>query len=94
MIELKFLKVLMLLRQVHKKVCYLPLLAFLDKRCKFQPDICNGCHDVLMMSVSPSNIAILNLLDVDYRCNINGFSESEAINLLQNTNLNEKNRTI
>ena len=75
-------------------MCYLALLAFLDKGCKFQPDICNGFHDVLMMSVSPSDIAILNLLDADYRCNINGISKSEAINLLQNTNLNEKNRTI
>ena len=75
-------------------MCYLALLAFLDKGCKFQPDICDGCHDVLMMSVSPSDIAILNLLDADYRCNINGSSKSEAINLLQNTSLNEKNRTI
>ena len=22
---------------------------FLDKEFKFQPDVCNGCHDVLMM---------------------------------------------
>ena len=24
---------------------------FLDKRFKFQPDICNGCHDVPMITV-------------------------------------------
>ena len=23
---------------------------FLDKRFKFQPTVCNGCHDLLMMS--------------------------------------------
>ena len=32
---------------------------FLDKRFKFQPNICNRCHDVLMMSI---NIAIILLI--------------------------------
>ena len=31
---------------------------FLDELFKFQPDVCNGCHDVLMMSIKLSNIAI------------------------------------
>ena len=29
---------------------------FLDKDSKFQPNICNGCHDLLMMS---TNLMIL-----------------------------------
>ena len=32
---------------------------FLDKRFRFQPDVCNGCHDVLMMSSDKSTLAIL-----------------------------------
>ena len=32
---------------------------FLDKGFKFQPNICNRCHDVLMMSI---NIAIILLI--------------------------------
>ena len=32
---------------------------FSDKRFKFQRDICNGCHDVLMLSMNINNIAIL-----------------------------------
>ena len=31
---------------------------FLDKGFKFQPDICNGCHDLLTMSMNLSNVAI------------------------------------
>ena len=31
---------------------------FLDKEFKFQPYVWNGCHDVLMMSVNLSDIAI------------------------------------
>ena len=28
---------------------------------KFQPNVCNRCHDLLMMSVNLSDIAILNI---------------------------------
>ena len=42
-------------------------LYFLDKGFKFQPDVCSGYHDVLMMSMNLSNIAILNIHGVDYR---------------------------
>ena len=31
---------------------------FLDKGFKFQPNVCNVCHDVLMMSMNLSNITI------------------------------------
>ena len=31
---------------------------FLDKEFKFRPYVWNGCHDVLMMSVNLSDIAI------------------------------------
>ena len=36
-------------------------------------------------------VAILNLVDVNYRCIIN---RPEAVNLLQNTDLNEKCETL
>ena len=39
---------------------------FLDKGFKFQPYVCNGCHDVLMMSINLCDIAILNNHGVDY----------------------------
>ena len=40
-------------------ICY--YWYFLDKKFNFQPDVCNRCHDVLMMSVNLNNIAILNV---------------------------------
>ena len=39
---------------------------FLDKGFKFQPHFCNGCHDVLMMSMNLSNTAILTINSGDY----------------------------
>ena len=32
---------------------------FLDKGFKFQPNVCNRCHDLLMMSINHSDIATL-----------------------------------
>ena len=60
---------------------------FLDKRFNFQPDVCNGCNDVLM-SINLNDIAILNIHDVYYRCIIIGISKIKAINLMQNIDSN------
>ena len=63
---------------------------FLGKLYRFQPDVCNGCHDVLIMSMNLKDIAILNICGVDYRCIINGISKSEVMSLLKNTTWTEK----
>ena len=63
---------------------------FLDKGFKFQPNVWNRFHDLLMMSMNLSNIATLNMKGSDYCCIISRIRKSEAINLLQNTDLTEK----
>ena len=47
-----------------------------------------------MMSMNLSDIAILNIKSADYRCIISGISKSEAINLMQNTDLTKKCGTL
>ena len=71
-----------------KRSQYLPLLIFLDKGFKFQPDACNEPHDVLMMSISLKDI--LSIRSVDYRCITNGINKTSAVNLLQNGDLTEE----
>ena len=56
----------------------------------FQPNVCNKCHDLLMISVNLSDIAILIITGSDYHCIISLISKNEAINLLQNVDLTEK----
>ena len=63
---------------------------FLDKGFEFQPSVCNGCHDLLMMPMILSNIALLNIKSADYHRIISVITKSEAISLMQNTDLNEK----
>ena len=57
---------------------------FLNYSFKFQPNVCNRSHDLLMMSVTLSDIAILNIKDSDFLCIINLISKKEVIHLLQN----------
>ena len=55
----------------------------------FQPDDCNGCHNVLMMFMNLSNIATLKIHGADYCCITSRIIKSNTINL-QNIDLTEK----
>ena len=63
---------------------------FLNFSFKFQPNVCNRCHGLVMMSVNLSDITILNLKGSAYRCIICLISKNEAINVMQNADLTEK----
>ena len=41
---------------------------FKDVGFKFEPYVCNKCHDVLMTAYELKNIAIFNVKGVDFRC--------------------------
>ena len=47
-----------------------------------------------MMSMNPSDIAILNIKGSNYRCIISLTIKNEAINLMQNADLTEKSGTL
>ena len=55
---------------------------FKDLGFKFEPHVCNKCHDVLMTANELKNIAILNVKGVDFRCILWGISRDEAVNRL------------
>ena len=67
---------------------------FLNYSFMFQPDVCNRCHGLLMMSVNLSDIAILNINGSDYRCIVSLISKNKAIKLLQKADLTEKSGTL
>ena len=94
-IGLAFLKESILIKHVHqKRVIFVTICIFLDKGFNFQAYVCNGCHDVLMVSLNFSDNAISNINCADYCCIINRISKSGAINVLQNINLSEKSGTL
>ena len=67
---------------------------FLNYSFKFQPNVCNRCHDLLMVSINLSNMVILNIKDSDFRCVISLISKNEAIELMENADLTEKSTAL
>ena len=67
---------------------------FLNKSFKFQPNVYNRSHDLQMVSMNLSDIAILNIKGSNYCCIISGIIKSEAINLVQNIDLTKKSGTL
>ena len=63
---------------------------FKDIGYKYEPYVYNGCHDLSMMAYELKNIAILNVKRVDYRCVLWNMTQNDAINLLNNSWLDNK----
>ena len=60
-----------------------------NHRFKFHNSICNGCHDLTMLSVNIREIEIIAVKNVDYHCIIHDISKSEATNLLKRSVLED-----
>ena len=63
---------------------------FKDIVYKYEPHVCNKCHDLLMVVYDLKNFMILKIKGVDSRCYAFNMSRSEAINLLNNSCLDNK----
>ena len=63
---------------------------FLNYSFKFQANVYK-CHDLLMMSINLSDIAILKIKGSNYCCIISLISKNEDIKIMQNADLTEKN---
>ena len=67
---------------------------FLNNSFKFQPNVLNRCHNLLMISMNLSDIAILNIKGSDYRCIISLISKYKVTNPMQNAKWTEKRGTL
>ena len=63
---------------------------FRDVGFRFEPHVCNQCHDVLMAAYELKNIAILKVKGVGFRWILWGISRDEAANRLNNSVLEDK----
>ena len=52
---------------------------------RFEPHVCNKCHDVLMTAYKLKDIAIRNVKEVDFRCISWIIGRDEAVNRLNNS---------
>ena len=57
---------------------------------KCQKSVSNGCHDLTMLFLNLSGIAVISVKGVSYRCIICDISKSEVIHLLKNYVLDDR----
>ena len=63
---------------------------FKDIDFKYEPYLCNGCHDLSQKTMNFNDVAIVSVKGSDYRIHFWYMSKDDAINIKKNSNLNEK----
>ena len=63
---------------------------FKDIGFKYQPYVCNRCHDFSMIVQKLDDFVILRVKGVDYRCCVVNMSKKVPISLLNNSALDNK----
>ena len=63
---------------------------FKDIGFKYQPYLCNGCHDLMQKAISFNNIAIVYIKGSAHRIHFGCMSKDDAINITNGSNLVHK----
>ena len=63
---------------------------FKDIGFKYEPFICNGCHDLRQKYINFNNFAIVCVKGRDYRIHFWYMGKDDATNVMKNSNLNAK----
>ena len=63
---------------------------FKDIGFKYEPYLCNGCHDLMQKAISSNNIAIVYIKGDAYRINFWYMSKDYAINVMNPSTLLDK----
>ena len=65
-------------------------LYFKDVGFKYEPYLCNGCHDLMQNAMSFNNIAIVYIKENAYRFHFWYMSKDDSINIMTGSNLVDK----
>ena len=68
------------------KICH--YWYFKDIGFKYEPYLCNDCHDLMQKAMSFNDVAIVYVKRIAYR--IAYMSKDDAINIMNNSNLTDK----
>ena len=66
-------------------------LYFKDICFKYESYLCNSCHDLMQKAMSFNNVAIVHVKGSAYRTHFWYMSKDDAINIMNNSNLVDKN---
>ena len=63
---------------------------FKDISFKYEKYLCNGCHDLMQKTMSFNNMAIAYVKGSAYRIHFWYMSKDDAINIMNDSNLDDK----
>ena len=63
---------------------------FKDIGFKYEPYLCNRCHDLMQKAMSFNNVAIVYVKGNAYRINFWYMSQDDVINIMNSSNLTDK----
>ena len=63
---------------------------FLSKNFNYEPYLCNGCHDLMQKAMNFNDVAIVSVNGSNFRNHFWFMSKDDAINIMNNLNLNDK----
>ena len=63
---------------------------FLNNTFKYEPYLCNGCHDLTQKAMNFNDVAIASVKRSDYRTPFWYMSKDDAITIMNSSNLNGK----
>ena len=74
----------------NSKKCMVFHHRFFNHQLKFQDFVCNGCHNLMMLCLNISDIAIIAVKGVNCCCILHGIKKPEAIDLLENSAIDHR----
>ena len=70
------------------EICH--YLYFKDIDFKYEPQLCNGCHDLMQKAISFNNVAFIQVKGSTYKIHFWYISKNDAINMMNDSSLADK----
>ena len=67
---------------------------FKDIGFKYEPYLCNGCHDLMQKATNFNDIAMVYVKENAYRIHFWYMNKDDAISIMKNSNLVDKNSVL
>ena len=91
MIDGKIQEELISIKQMHQKSVIFVIIGILKILVlKYEPYLCNGGQDLIQKAMNFNDIAIVSIKESDYRIHVWYMSKNDTINIMNNSNLNDK----
>ena len=80
----------MLIKQIYQKSDICHYWYFKDISFKYEPYLCNGCHELILKAMGFNNIAIVYIKGSADRIHFWYMSKDDAVNIMIGSNLVDK----